>query len=502
MTKVAIALAAAGYAALAGCGDDAAAPSDARPSGACAEISLDRLTLPGIYHGDLTLDGSEAATSFRIDASAAGPVVALGGGLAQGVSSVPVAVSPVGIVATMGDDSDGRTLSLTSLDRDCTLRGTWRRCVNHKCYVYELEARRADHLDEPVAHGLTELGEWNGAPGDEWTRAGLAVNVRVDDGVAYLATYQDGLRIVDVHDPAHLVELGHLAPLYPDRGEIYNDVKVVDVAGATPRRYALLASNFRGVVVIDVTTPTAPVPVATFGTAAPAAPSSNVHSIFVDGGKAYLANIEVGLEIWDLADPAHATRLGLWAHPDVAGADVFPHDLYVAGARAYVDYWGAGMSIVDVSTPSAPRLVGEFAGYGQHTSHSSWVTQIGARTIAVHGDEQWGAHLHVVDVTEGSPAFATSIGEWQTRPEVSIHNVMAFGSRAYVAYYQDGVRVLDLSDPAHPTPIAWFDTWPGYPDAEGTSFFEAAVGIDVDLDRQLVYVADASRGLIVLHLDV
>ena len=480
---------------------DAPVVPDAPPvAGACAGKTIASMAVPGIFHGDLQIEGFETETSFRFDQQPNGLAALLGSALSFTTTYAPITVGAT-VKATRDDGGgDTTTLELDSVDADCTMHGTWERCANGGCYSYVLEARRTDRLDEPVAQGLTLVSEFAGNPGDLWTTNGLAVNVRVADGVAYMANYWDGLRVVDVHDPAHPVEVGHLAPEFPSSSEIYNDVKIVDGPGA--KRYALMESDVAGVVVVDVTTPTAPVIAAHFGTAPGQGGATNVHSVFVDGGKAYLANIDLGLEIWDVADPVHAVKLGAWAHAAGAGTQPFPHDLYVAGARAYVNYWDAGMSIVDVSNPAAPALVADFAGYGQHTSHSNWVTTVGARTIAVHGDEQWDSHVHIVDVTEGTPAFATSIGEWGTRPEVSAHNIMAFGSRAYLTYYQDGVRVLDLSDPTHPTAIAWFDTWPGYSPDYGTSFFEGAVGLDVDLANELVYVADTKRGLIVLHLDI
>jgi hypothetical protein len=151
-----------------------------------------------------------------------------------------------------------------------------------------------------------------------------------------------------------------------------------------------------------------------------------------------------------------------------------------------------------VSNPAAPTVVGTFADYGETSSHSNWVTQVGARRIAAHGDEQWGSHLRLVDVTEGTGGFLQQTGEWKTRDEVSAHNIMAFGSIVYVAYYQDGVRLIDIADPAHPRPVAWFNTWPGYDRGYGHSFFEGAVGIDVDLARKRIYVADSNRDLIIL----
>jgi len=399
-------------------------------------------------------------------------------------------------------DEDGvvRAVDLCRRDPDGTVAGWYARCEPPdpenpdapRCATYPLEGLRVERLAEPEATGLTlvgELGPWAVGQRD----VGVSVNVRVADSVAYLARYQDGLRIVDVQDPAHPVELGHQALEFPDEGEIWNDVKIVDGPpvgddGIT-HRYALMASNLVGVVVVDVTTPATPSIVAHIS-------SGNIHTLFLDGGKAYTTNGD-HLEIWDLADPRAATMLGTFT----AGADTYLHDLYIAGDRAYLDQWDAGLVIVDVSNPASPVELGRFADYGEGTSHSNWVTTVGPRKIAVHGDEQWGAHVHIVDVTEGTSAFATGIGEWQTRPEVSVHNIMAFGSRAYMAHYQDGVRILDLSDPTAPVELAHFNTWPGYDPSYGYSFYEGAIGIDVDLDAGLIYVADSHRGLLVLRIE-
>jgi hypothetical protein len=124
---------------------------------------------------------------------------------------------------------------------------------------------------------------------------------------------------------------------------------------------------------------------------------------------------------------------------------------------------------------------------------------VGGRHIALHGDENFNAHLDVVDVDPSSPQFMTSIGSYQTRDFISIHNLMGFGSKAYFTYYQDGVRVLDMADPTQPRQVGYFNTWD--PDGEYSSsgFFEGAVGIDVDLTRKLIFIADIPRGLIILR---
>jgi hypothetical protein len=410
------------------------------------------------------------------------------------------------LVISTVQGSDGQALDLCGRDSDGNLHGHYVVCsstASPACVQFPFDSGDPVPLfDATPAVGMHELGELGG----DWPwhvfHDGYSVNVRVDGGLAYVARYNDGLRIVDVHDPAHMHELAHLpheeaAPA----DEIYNDVKVAHgTAGAgAGKTYALMASNVHGIVVVDVTTPTAPTIVAHFGSSRAADdPRSNVHTLFLDGGKAYLATLGHGLEIFDLADPTAPVLLGSY---DLT-AQSYVHDLYVAGDRAYLNMWGDGLVIVDVSHPEAVVQVGQFAGYGETTSHSNWVTTVGDRTIAIHGDEQWNAHVHIVDVTEGSPTFATSIGEFQTRRAVSVHNIMALGSLGIVSYYQDGVRILDLSDPTHPKEVGHFSSWPGYGPKGGYSFYEGAVGVDVDPVTKNVYIADGYRGLIATHLDL
>ena len=47
---------------------------------------------------------------------------------------------------------------------------------------------------------------------------------------------------------------------------------------------------------------------------------------------------------------------------------------------------------------------------------------------------------------------------------------------------------------------AHFQTWPGYHRDYGYSFFEGVLGVDWDVARRRIYVADSHRGLLVLQL--
>jgi hypothetical protein len=450
----------------------------------CVAGSLASLDPQGIYHLQITFEGFTSTTAARFDVIAPGQwsgVIA--GRLATAASA---SANDIFLYRSI-DAQNSRTLDLCAAAGG-EVTGHYAFCNAQGCLLGVVRGKKVERLAEAPSSGLTLLGEYH----DSTWPAGIGVNVRVDGNLAYLARYQDGLRILDISNPAAITEVGHAATESTDGSEIYNDVKLVAAGG---RRFAIMASNKAGAVVWDVTTPSAPAIVARMGTAVGG--GLNIHSIFLDSGKAYLANIDLGLEIYDIANPAAPVRLGQLASPSGAG-DIFLHDLSVAGNRAFLNFWEDGMVIADVSNPAAPSVIGTFANYGETSSHSNWVTQVGSRRIAAHGDEQWGSHLRLVDVTEGTPGFALGISEWKTRDEVSAHNIMAFGNIVYAAYYQDGVRMIDISDPVHPRPVAWFNTWPGYDRAYGRSFFEGAVGIDVDVAAKRVYVADSNRDLMIL----
>jgi hypothetical protein len=470
---------------------DSPSDFDAAAAG-CVAGGMAGVAPDGIFHFQATYeDGFTGTGAARLDELG---VWQYGGALAGGEATRAwLDDDTLFLYRDLGEDRS-RSLLLCA-QRGDELLGQYAYCLEEDCFLAQVTARRVEPLDEAVAGGLTLLSEHAGAGWGE----GITVNVRVQDGLAYLARYQDGLRIVDVSDPSAPKDVGHGPCEFPDANEIYNDVKLYSAGN---RRYAIMASNRAGAVVWDVTEPSSPGIVGHAG-----GPSieeledgSNVHTLFIVGDKAYLANTRTGLHIWSLANPVLPQRLLMFEFAPRNGIDgAFLHDLYVEGDRAYLNYWNAGMVIADVSNPAVPREVGRFVGYGDESSHSSWVTTVGARRIAAHGDEEWGSHLRLVDVTEGSETFARQVGEWQTRPEVSAHNIMAVGSEVFAAYYQDGIRVIDISDPAAPRQTAWFNTWRGYDRAYGTSFFEGAVGIDLDPGAGRIYVADSHRGLLILQ---
>ncbi len=91
---------------------------------------------------------------------------------------------------------------------------------------------------------LTLKGQWPGHA------RGTARDVAVQGKYAYVAAQAGGLVIVDVSDPTHPVPVGGYASDDPNRGAVQG----VAVAG----NYAYLADGYAGLFVIDVSNPTNP----------------------------------------------------------------------------------------------------------------------------------------------------------------------------------------------------------------------------------------------------
>lgn len=366
---------------------------------------------------------------------------------------------------------------VSNLRSDGTARGERAVCFADGCTVCTAKLERATHnAQESDGDKLALAGELRGA---SWG-PGYTFNVRVLGTIAYLIR-QDGLHLIETADPAHPVELGS----WHRAGDGYsNDVKIVEANG---KRYALIADY--PIDVVDVTDPTMPRLVSQIPVEA--------HTLFTEtrNGKqyAYIGAYNGTCPVFDITNPEAPARLGVWN----AGSSMV-HDLMIENGIAYLNAWEGGFQVVDFTNPAAPTLVGKWAKTPTETSHSSWAYTAGGRKLALHGEEAYKAKLDIVDVDAASPTFMQSVGTFKTRDWVSIHNVMVAGGRAYMTYYQDGVRVLDLSSTS-PQPLGYYNTWDPQADYTTSGFFEGAVGLDVDLARKLIFVADSPRGLLILR---
>jgi hypothetical protein len=387
-----------------------------------------------------------------------------------------------------------RAFDVCGVDPDGTLRGTQAFCTEQPpefppCSTYPFTAAPFRRIaGEADSQHLTLVGEFGATwPQRVGSQNVASSNVRVDGDVAFVSRFGDGLRIVSVANPTAPVELGHFT-LPP---EFANDLKIV--RGNNGRRYVITASSPCNI--IDTTDPADPQLAAQIPFGA--------HSVFVEGTTAYL--VDGGsptIEVYDLASPRAPVRLVSFGYPDPF---VGWHDIFVSGGIAYLSDInnGTGLHVVDFRSPASPVVIGGETGNDFSTFwHTPWLTTVAGMPVAINGTEFSSPGFRLLDADQSSPTFLGTLGEWSlldgTEVRTSTHNLMAIGSRVFAAHYRDGVRVVDISNPAMPAMIAYFNTWiPGTGRAGDLGTF----GIDLDPVRKRIYVADSIRGLMILQGD-
>lgn len=351
---------------------------------------------------------------------------------------------------------------------------------------------RPDALGQPLT--TTLLGSWPG-----YAR-GMAVAVAVTNNLAYIASVDGGLMILDVSNAAQPVWVGGcaantyangvaVAGQYAYVADYYRGLEIIDVSNpahpvqiagtnwssytaravAVDRQFAYVAAGDSGLFIIEVSNPGIPVPVSTN-----AIPGGAYGVTLVDS-YAYVLDGQGGLQILCVSNPTNSCIVGSYT----LGVGAFAEDVAVMGTNAYVTAGWSGLYVLNLSNPSNPMPVATYATIGP------------ALGIALTGQyacvaESANGGVEVIDVTD--PSHPQHAG-WKPAPDFSYQaiDLAIVGSRVYVANNEAGLQILDLSQPHQPVGLGTLDT-------SGTTF-------GVALDNNRLYAADGNDGLVILGLN-
>jgi len=345
---------------------------------------------------------------------------------------------------------------------------------------------RLQRVNEPESSNITLLSERR-------VDLGIPVDVYVTKNHAYVVSLTlgrnpsnpvGGLTVFDVSDKAN--------PVYRKTVTLEGDTGWNAVWAKGDALY--VGSGGHGVLVFDITDPADPkmlrgVPGDSF----------SVHTIYVDGDRMYAQAAGVNQVLFfDVSKPLEPVLLNRYTVPTDDNGLGYPHDSFAYENRLYINQMGQGYYVVDVSDASNPKPLGSYTYDAEiyNPTHANAVGTFGGRTIAFEGGENVNAHLRVLDVTD--PAHIVKIGEYAMRPQTSIHNMVLVGKRLYVAWYAEGLRVLDVSNPTQPQEIAYANTYKDTDEGFSDGLFVGAIGIRVPGDGY-VYVVDMTRGLLIFR---
>ncbi|MBN2386777.1 MAG: right-handed parallel beta-helix repeat-containing protein [Anaerolineales bacterium] len=295
--------------------------------------------------------------------------------------------------------------------------------------------------------------------------ADFVQDVTVSSDLAYVAAGSAGLRVVDISDPAHPVEIGAWdSPGYAEGVVVVGHtayladgpygLAIVDISDpeqplpissaystehaygvSVNGQYAYLAAGIAGVLVVDVVDPDHPVESGAVDT------PGYAYGVAANATVAYVADGWNGLQVVNVADPTEPTLDGVLATPGWAVGVV------LSGTRVYVADAAGGIRIVDVADPASLRTLGAHA---PDLGHAGSVSVAG--NMAFIADRNFG--VRAVDVS--NPANPVQVGLYNSLGNAV--RVVVAGQFSYVAAGNNGLRIMDVTDAAHPLEVGTYDT--------------------------------------------
>jgi choice-of-anchor B domain-containing protein len=230
------------------------------------------------------------------------------------------------------------------------------------------------------------------------------------------------------------------------------------------------------------------------------------HNVFIDSANAllYLTLVnpivngnELGiipLRVYSLANPILPTLL--WEGPnDIPEV----HDLYVKNNRAILNCGFDGLRTYDFSNPSSPIYVNNLSFYPQQGyNHQGWLSP--DESTYVFADETAGLEIKKCRVlANGQLQVQQFFGTDNTPYPKTPHNIQITNEFAFVAYYNDGLRIFDLRK-TPPTEIGVYDTYSDNSITNGFSMW-GAWGIHALLPSERILISDRNNGFFLFQFD-
>lgn len=294
---------------------------------------------------------------------------------------------------------------------------------------------------------------------------GMNFCITLSGQYAYISRWPDAIQVVDISDPTQPYLVSQVSvPRYPRR---------MQVSGSK----LFLANGYAGLRVFDISNPTNPIFLDSLIT------PGYVFDVAVMGSYAYLASNDHGLQVVSIANPTSLSSVGSLATPYAAKG------LDAAGDYAYIADGYTGMVIIDISNPPSPSQVST-VGLPTPSFYALDVIVDGdyAYQLSYDTNNNWTCLLQMINVSNPVAPFVTDTNDifsvsinfrlsgghlfaagqfdglfaFEPIPPAIPNAYTTFsmpgralatclqGSYAYVARFDVGLQVLDVSDPHNP----------------------------------------------------
>jgi hypothetical protein len=345
-----------------------------------------------------------------------------------------------------------------------------------------------------------------------------------DNNILYVSHMRppDGTSIYDVADPSNprlLAKLDVPMGWHSHKVRAQDGIMIVNY-----EKFRDGAPDFGGGLgIYDVSTPSKPRLITKW---ASGGSGGGVHRYDFDGRYAYISPTAEGfvgniVKILDLHKPERPEEVGSWWIPgqNVAAGEEYLWDDFVKprchhplrmGDRLYVSYWHHGLFILDISDMSKPKLISAVNSSPAHPHPTHTCLPIPGlvkgRKIMVVADEDVAklrpsppAFTWIYDITdERQPMPISTFQVAGVDPDGAPQEAMTgchqpsekfYGTTLPFAWFAQGLRLLDISDPFAPKEVGFFE-----PDVPAG--YDRVSSNDVTMDtRGIAYLLDRQRGL-------
>ena len=288
----------------------------------------------------------------------------------------------------------------------------------------------------------SDLWIWEGTDGRDYAITGTWGA----DGHSY---------IWDVTDPANIEKVQEVQVDARSVNDVKvsedGDIAVISREGASDRK--------NGIVVLGVGNPREGVPILSEFTDQL---TGGVHNVFISEDRVFALSAGRRYDVISIEDPRNPTRVGRF-ELDTPGHSV--HDVWVSDGVAFSSNWSDGVVAVDVGgggrggTPERPVELGRYA-YPSGWNHAAFPyrSQSTGTFYLFAADESfpYGGYspaqggtpsraagwVHVIDWSDWDDPH--EVARFQV-PEAGSHNLWIEDDIMYVAFYNGGLRVVDIS---------------------------------------------------------
>jgi hypothetical protein len=296
----------------------------------------------------------------------------------------------------------------------------------------------------------------------------VVYGVWVANGYAYVVSYNYGLNILNISNPSNITVKGTCSiPGFPARVQVNGNFAYI---GNTD-------SGNGGINVVNVTNPASPTLVATY--------PGYAENISTGGNTLAFTGSSLPCTILDISVPTAPVFASTWKLP------ILTSDIYVDGNYAYTG--NNGFRVFDISDKTHPVQV------GYNTTDGSIVRTAGTKAVFIRESMTSNNPVMVMDITD--PANPSLLGQYNS--PVMTNDLEVRDNLAYVSCWWDGVRIVNIQDPAAPALVAHTMGWT----SGGTPGVTYCYAQAIDVEGNYLYIidygpftAEDTRGLYILDI--